>query len=113
MIPDFKNSQEYYERASCTSSVSKIKVPTLVIHAEDDPICHISDVPLDDLVSNKNIVTVITRRDGHVCFFEGFSGTRRWYPRVSSDFLNSALALQGQQNEVPETSTIANVALAW
>ena len=68
----FPNAEAYYERASVAPHLPHIAVPVLAIHAEDDPI-----VPVAPMRAHAPralaIDLVVTRRGGHVGFFEGLS----------------------------------------
>ena len=87
----FKTAAAYYNEASCLMRVHDIKVPTLVLHSKDDPIIPIDCVPKQECYHNPNIITAITRRGAHVCFFMGTDGKRRWYTHASAEFLENAL----------------------
>ena len=49
--------------------VSDIKVPFLVLHSKDDPICPIENMPIHDLLRNPNCMVVKTEVGGHCDFF--------------------------------------------
>jgi abhydrolase domain-containing protein 1/3 len=51
-------------------------------------------VPIDECEANQNIITALTRRGGHVCYFIGTDGKERWYTHASKEFLNLALQMQ-------------------
>ena len=74
VTPGFKTAKHHYSQASCSDQLEHIDIPTLLIHSKDDPICPIGTLPLDECISNKNFITVITRRGGHVCYFHGAGG---------------------------------------
>ena len=54
----FKSSILYYNASSCLHSISSINVPTLVLHAKDDPITPINLVPVEELLKNPNIIKI-------------------------------------------------------
>ena len=62
---------EYHLNTSCYKLTPNIRVPTLVIHARDDPIIHIDCMPLSAIVTNPNFIVAITDRGGHVQYFDG------------------------------------------
>ena len=86
--PRFPCTAEYYHQASCLTRVKDIKVPCLVLHSSDDPIVPVDCVPLDECQANPNIITALTKRGGHVCYFMGSDGKKRWYTYAAADFLN-------------------------
>jgi predicted alpha/beta-fold hydrolase len=64
----FADADDYYYRASSIRVAGGIRVPTLIIHAEDDPF--IPFAPLRDPVFSANpyILLLATRQGGHVAF---------------------------------------------
>jgi len=43
---------DYYYEASAMNYVTKIKVPTLIVHSKDDPIVSVDNLPLDTCLAN-------------------------------------------------------------
>lgn len=76
----YRDAADYYERASSLPVIPRIRVPTLVLHAEDDPI--IPPAPFHDarLLENPSVLLVLTRHGGHVGFFSDASSGEdpRW-----------------------------------
>jgi predicted alpha/beta-fold hydrolase len=64
----FTDVDDYYSRCSAIYHIARIAVPTLIIHAEDDPV--VPYHPLADAVfqQNPNILLVTTETGGHVGF---------------------------------------------
>jgi len=64
----FVNAEDYYYRSSAVRVIEHIRLPTLIIHSEDDPF--IPFKPLQDAVvaSNPYILLLRTERGGHVAF---------------------------------------------
>jgi uncharacterized protein len=64
----FRDASDYYYRASAMRVIDRVRVPTLVITAEDDPF--VPTAPFRDplVTSNSNIRLVITRHGGHCGF---------------------------------------------
>ena len=66
----FAGADDYYHKASALRVIDRIRVPTLIITAEDDPFVP-ADPFLDPAVtSNPNITLMVTRHGGH-CGFVG------------------------------------------
>ena len=85
---------EYYHQASCLFNVPKIKIPTLVLHAKDDPIIPVDVVPIDTCVSNPNIIVGLTRNGGHCQYFKDdgkglVKDCDRWYGHAVEEFIES------------------------
>ena len=64
----FANAADYYDKASALRVMDKIRVPTLIIHAQDDPF--IPFAPLRDpaVGANPYILLLGPERGGHVAF---------------------------------------------
>ncbi|HEX3282268.1 MAG TPA: alpha/beta fold hydrolase [Pyrinomonadaceae bacterium] len=64
----FDGAADYYYRASAIRVIDRIRVPTLIIHAEDDPFIPFAPM-LDPAVSNNPYILVAaTKQGGHVAF---------------------------------------------
>jgi uncharacterized protein len=66
----FRDATDYYHRASAMRVVDRIRVPALIITAEDDPF--VPTAPFRDalVTSNPNLTVVITRTGGHCAYVE-------------------------------------------
>jgi predicted alpha/beta-fold hydrolase len=64
----FRDADDYYSRASALQFVAAIRVPTLIIHAEDDPFVPFESFRSPDLRSNPRIILLAPSRGGHVGF---------------------------------------------
>lgn len=66
-----------------------IKIPVMVLNAEDDPICHIENFqPYKARIQNMSHVAVVTTKHGSHCgFYEGLTDTRSWATQLMADFL--------------------------
>ena len=73
----FAGAEDYYRRSSSTPFVGAIAVPTLVLHALDDPFVPSEVVPREALERNPAIEVRISERGGHVGFVTG----PPWRPR--------------------------------
>lgn len=64
----FRDASDYYHRASAMRIVERIRVPALIITAEDDPF--VPTAPFHDplITSNPHITVVMTRFGGHCGF---------------------------------------------
>ncbi len=88
----FAGANDYYERSSSAAFVARIRRPTLLLHALDDPFVPPSAVPRAALGNNPCVEAVTTRQGGHV----GFIGGSPWAPtfwceRQAARFLAHAL----------------------
>lgn len=64
----FLSADDYYYRAAAARVVDRIAVPTLVVHAMDDPFVHITAESLAALQANPNITLMQTAHGGHCAF---------------------------------------------
>uniref|UniRef100_A0A7S3IQX3 Serine aminopeptidase S33 domain-containing protein n=1 Tax=Strombidium inclinatum TaxID=197538 RepID=A0A7S3IQX3_9SPIT len=62
---------EYYFESSAFNFIGQVKVPTLIVHAKDDPIVSRMCLPLESSVSNPNVLVAMTSRGAHVQYFRG------------------------------------------
>ncbi|MFN2480367.1 MAG: YheT family hydrolase [Pyrinomonadaceae bacterium] len=64
----FRDADDYYARSSALQFVPSIRVPALVIHAEDDPLVPFRSFRDPALGANPRIVFLAPRHGGHVGF---------------------------------------------
>ena len=56
--------------ASCSNRIPNIKVPTLFIAANDDPILGVKMIDYDGIKDNKNTIIGTTEHGGHLGYVE-------------------------------------------
>ena len=85
-----KNSDEYYELTKLYGKPSKVKVPTLIITSEDDPLTSRDFIDVKELTdkSNNNLAFILTKEGGHVSFCQGFNGMGSYIEEVAEEFFN-------------------------
>ena len=66
----FSGADDYYARSSASNVVDKIAVPTLIVHAANDPFVRILPETRRKIAANPNI-TFIEAQDGGHCAFVG------------------------------------------
>jgi predicted alpha/beta-fold hydrolase len=90
----FAGTDEYYERSSAGQFLGAITVPTLLIHAMDDPIALPETIPHSAIAANPNLETAFTANGGHVGFVGGPGpwAPTFWAERRGAEFLAAALA---------------------
>ncbi len=84
----FSGADDYYTRASAAPVLQRIAVPTLVIHALDDPFVRTTVETRARLAANPNVRLVETAHGGHCGFLakpQGYDG--RWAERRIIEFL--------------------------
>ncbi|HEX2667266.1 MAG TPA: hydrolase [Gammaproteobacteria bacterium] len=87
----YKDADDYYARASSKPYLKHIKVPTLVVHSEDDPFMTPKVVPTPEELSPA-VTFELTRHGGHVGFVDGpLLKPRRWVDHRITSHLRAHL----------------------
>jgi len=84
----FNGAEEYYYRAAAARVVEQIAVPTLIIHANDDPFIKISAETRGKILANPHIRYIETEHGGHCAFLAnpvGYDG--RWAEKKIVEFV--------------------------
>ncbi|HVP44076.1 MAG TPA: alpha/beta fold hydrolase [Terriglobales bacterium] len=88
----FQGASDYYRRASAARVIDQITVPTLIIHALDDPFIEITAETRQKILANPHIRFLGTKHGGHCGFLadaaDGYDG--RWAERKIMEFLTGA-----------------------
>lgn len=71
---NYKNAEDYYSRAGAANVVSKIKVPTLFLHSNDDPFIKLLPETRAQLETNPAVQFVLTKHGGHCAFLGNTRG---------------------------------------
>ena len=88
----FRDADDYYRRSSSAPFLARIRVPTLLVHSEDDPFLPGEWVPREAIDGNPWLEALITQKGGHVGFVEGPPHAPRfWVERQAARFLASRL----------------------
>ena len=91
----FSSADEHYYRAAAARVVDKIAVPTLVIHAKDDPFIRILPETRTKLEDNPHITLLEPDHGGHCAFLaqpNGYDG--RWAERRVVQFFEQHFCQQ-------------------
>ena len=91
----FTGADDYYARAAAANVVDRIAVPTLIIHAKNDPFIRMQPETLRRIAANPNITYVETDDGGHCAFLGERNGGRngdaaddgRWAEREVVEFV--------------------------
>jgi predicted alpha/beta-fold hydrolase len=86
----FSGADDYYTRAAAARVIDRIAVPTLVIHAKDDPFIRITTETRRKMAANHWITFLETDHGGHCAFLanpNGYDG--RWAERQMMFFFRS------------------------
>ncbi|HEY4741024.1 MAG TPA: alpha/beta fold hydrolase [Candidatus Acidoferrales bacterium] len=75
----YRDADDYYYRASALRVADAIRVPTIIISAQDDPIVPIQTLRDVTLTSNRHITIVTPQYGGHGGFISRESGDERFW----------------------------------
>ncbi len=67
----FANAEEYYRLSSSNRFLSSVRVPTLLVHAMDDPFLPREAIPANAIDANPALHRAFMERGGHVAFMHG------------------------------------------
>ena len=74
----FRDANDYYFRASSLRVVDRIRVPTLILSAQDDPFVPAEQFRDPAVAGNPQLTVILTRHGGHCGFVtetaNGFDG---------------------------------------
>ncbi|KAJ3124734.1 hypothetical protein HK100_011134 [Physocladia obscura] len=88
----YRSASEYYRCGSSAPFIPDITIPTLFLSDLDDPIAVSQAIPQYDIVLNPNIVLALTRRGGHLGWYEGkFFLPQRWYTKPIMEFCKAII----------------------
>ena len=74
----FDGAEDYYARASALPFVPLIRVPTLIVHAGDDPLVPREPLMRPGVADNPCVLTATPPHGGHVAFVSGDKEARFW-----------------------------------
>ena len=75
----FADANDYYAKASSLPYISRIRIPTLIIHAEDDPFIPFEPMRDPSIAENPYVLLLATERGGHVAFVSVHAGEERFW----------------------------------
>ena len=87
----FTGADDYYARAAAANVVDRIAVPTLILHAANDPFIRMRPETLQRVAANPNITYIETADGGHCAFVGQRNGDPaddgRWAEREVVEFV--------------------------
>lgn len=75
----FADARDYYAKASSLPFIKHIRIPTLIIHAEDDPFIPFAPLRHPSIAANPYVLLVAPERGGHVAFLSANTGEDRFW----------------------------------
>jgi predicted alpha/beta-fold hydrolase len=92
VLHGFEDADDYYRRSSSRQFVPRVSIPTLIVHAEDDPFLPPGTIRQDPVQANPHLTLRITPRGGHVGFVSGSPRSPVfWAEREAGRFLAARL----------------------
>jgi predicted alpha/beta-fold hydrolase len=75
----FASANDYYAKASSLPFIGRIRIPTLIIHAEDDPFIPFEPLRDPSIAANPYVLLIAPERGGHVAFLSATTGEDRFW----------------------------------
>ncbi len=98
----FADAAEYYAACSSTGFLEGVQVPTLLLHARDDPFLPPDAIPEEHARANPNLHLELEEAGGHVGFMEGSPWSPYfWGDERVADFLAETLKPDGPDRPAP------------
>lgn len=87
----FKDETDYWQQSSSENYLSKIKRPTLLIHAADDPFLPERDLPVGKIKNSGYLELLLSLNGGHLGFVSGKCPFRLddWLEQTILDFFTA------------------------
>lgn len=85
-IHGFKNAEDYYTRCSSRQFLTAIRIPTLLVNAQNDPFLSSECFPVAEAEHNPYLYLEMPRYGGHVGFAENFWQNRYYTERRTAEF---------------------------
>lgn len=86
----FSGADDYYDRAAAARVVGRIEVPTLILHASNDPFIRVTPETRAQILANRKIAYIETEDGGHCAFIgerDGHGDDGRWAERQVVEFV--------------------------
>jgi predicted alpha/beta-fold hydrolase len=94
----FAHADDYYERSSSAQFLPHIRVPTLLLHSEDDPFLPRSAIPYTNMKANPQLKALVTDSGGHVGFIHGSPiKPQFWAEATAARFLADCLGQHARE----------------
>lgn len=87
----FKNAKDYYVKCSAIDYLDKIKLPTLILNALNDPLLSMTCSPFQLAKSSEFIHLETPNHGGHCAFYEPNSDGIYWADRRIFEFVNNKI----------------------
>ncbi len=86
----FRDATDYYSRSSALRVTAEIRVPTLIVTAQDDPFVPFASFSDPAIANNAHIRMIAPERGGHCAFLSRYTGdARHWAEACVMEFFAS------------------------
>ncbi len=75
----FRDANDYYSRSSALRVAAGIRVPTLIVTAQDDPFVPFASFSDPAITNNTNIHVIAPEHGGHCAFISRYAGDARFW----------------------------------
>lgn len=88
-LAGYSSFEDYNQATNPILVFENVKIPLMILNAEDDPVCHIQNfAPYKEAIQQmSNIMVVTTKKGSHCGFYEGVNHTQSWSARLIADYL--------------------------
>jgi len=85
----FQDYETYCKSINPIYVFENIKIPLMILNAEDDPVCSIKNLePYKEKIrAMSNIMVITTKKGSHCGFYQGLMQTESWATRLMADYL--------------------------
>ena len=100
----FASANEYYRCASSSNLIHSVSIPTVLLHALDDPIAPFHCLPLPEVRKNPYLTLIATQHGGHLGWFRGFWTPHRWSTDAVAQVLGRIVPMPRTDGELGRTA---------
>jgi predicted alpha/beta-fold hydrolase len=107
-LAGYEDYETYTKATNPIYVFENVKIPLMILNAEDDPVCHINNLhPYKDRIrAMPNIIVVTTKRGSHCGFYQGLTRTESWATRLIAQYLKQ-LSMAAAEIEEAEPEYVA------
>ena len=88
----FADAGDYYARSSAIRSIGDVRIPTLIIHAKDDPFVPFEPLLRPAVSGNSHVTVEMPPHGGHVAFVSDDAEARFWAEETLARFCEQLFA---------------------
>lgn len=91
-VHGFAGAEDYWAKCSARQFLAQIRVPTLLLNAQDDPLLAPGAFPTAEAEANPDLFLEAPSCGGHVGFIDLREGVRPWFERRVVEFLKTQVS---------------------